>query len=79
MVGNSATFTMKGRTNMDTVLNLLVEWWPLVVLIAAVLAKVANKLTPHFEDKAGLLKALLIAVDLLDLVKTSRPLTTVKK
>lgn len=58
---------------MDAVMSFLTEWWPLVVLVAAALAKVINRLTPHFEDRAGLLKVLLIAVDLLDLVKTSRP------
>lgn len=53
--------------------ELVLEWWPVAVLIAAALAKVINKVTPHFEDRVGVVKALLFVVDILDLVKTSRP------
>jgi hypothetical protein len=52
---------------------LFAEWWPIVTAFALALAKLLNKLTPHFASKAGVVKVLLIVVDLLDLVKTSTP------
>jgi hypothetical protein len=52
---------------------LFAEWWPVITAVALALVKVLNKLTPHFASKAGVVKALLIMVDLLDLIKTSSP------
>jgi hypothetical protein len=47
---------------------LFAEWWPVITAVALALVKVLNKLTPHFESKAGVVKVLLIMVDLLDLI-----------
>jgi len=52
---------------------LFMEWWPVITAFALALAKLLNKLTPHFASKAGVVRVLLIMVDLLDLIKTSKP------
>jgi hypothetical protein len=56
---------------MDAVFALLGEWWPVVALVAAGVAKVLNVLTPHFSERAGVVRALLIVVDVLDMIKVS--------
>ncbi len=59
---------------METVRIFLVEWWPLIVLVAAVLAKIANLVTKHWSEHAGVRRWALIAIDALDLLKaSSRP------
>jgi len=56
---------------MDRALEFVVDCWPFVVLVAAAIAKIANRLTPHFSLTGGFVKALLIIVDLADLIKTT--------
>jgi len=53
--------------------TLFTEWWPVITAFALALAKLLNKLTPHFASKAGVVRVLLLVVDLLDLIKTSNP------
>lgn len=57
---------------MDQVQAFLSEWWPLAVLIAAVLFKVGNLLTPLWYEHAGAKRWMLRLLDLLDLVKNSK-------
>lgn len=51
--------------------ELLIEYWPVVALIAAFLAKLVNKITPHFSESKA--KWLLVLVDLLDVLKLTPP------
>lgn len=47
------------------------ENWPLLVLAAAVVAKVLNKVTAHWSERKGLVRWCLFLIDLLDLVKVT--------
>ena len=59
---------------MEQVQAFLTEWWPLIVVIAAVLAKVLNIATRHWSEAKGFKRWALAAIDALDVVRaSSRP------
>ena len=46
------------------------NYWPLLITVLPVLAKVINKLTPHWSAVSGKIhKILLLAVELFDLIR----------
>ncbi|HHE72642.1 MAG TPA: hypothetical protein ENL34_10230 [Chloroflexi bacterium] len=59
---------------MEQVRIFLVEWWPLIVLVAGVTAKVINIFSHHWSEHQGVKRTMLKVVDALDLLKaSSRP------
>lgn len=59
---------------MDQIRAFFVEWWPLIMLITAVLAKVLNIATRHWSEAKGFKRWALAAIDALDLLRaSSRP------
>lgn len=53
-------------------INLAIPVWALwVISILPILAKILNAITVHYSEKKGLVKVLLLIIDILDLFKTT--------
>ncbi len=59
---------------MEAVIGFFNAYWWAILLVVAVLAKVANLISVHWSERDGLKRWMLFLVDVLDIVKsTPRP------